>query len=198
MIPSFLIIDDFYPDPHEVREIALMAEYHLPKHSESHKGTGPWPGCVSKDRHIPKGIDSTISKVLGKPFLSDKLVGGYFRISKANDVVDQFCHTDSEPILTNKKQYQGIVYLNDVESKAGTSFYIHKRTRSNRIERFQNYASVQNDFNNPNAWELDFTISLKWNRMILFDASLFHSYGELFGTDLSTARCTHNFVFHEL
>jgi hypothetical protein len=199
---SIIIVDNFYDDPFSMRDRALSAEYHLPKHSESYpNGTGLWPGCVSRDRVFPFNLDKTITDILGKPVRSDRVRGGYFRISNSNDIVDQFCHTDSDPLISGKRQYQAVIYLNPPEqsiSKTGTNFYKHKKTNTNRILSISDNGFIQHDFYNPTVWSLDCSVSLVWNRMVLFDSSIFHSYGELFGTELSNSRCTHIFSFHEI
>ena len=202
MDSSIIIIDEFYNDPYIIREQALNSDYHLPKCSESYpNGNGPWPGCVSKNRVFPSNLDKTISNILGKHVRSDNIRGGYFRISNQTDIVDQYCHIDSDPLISGKRQYQAVVYLNPPEqsiSKIGTNFYKHKRTNANRILSISDNGIIQHDFYNSTAWNLDCSISLVWNRMVLFDSSIFHSYGELFGTELYNARCTQIFSFHEI
>ena len=207
MINTFAIIDNFYENPHEVRAKALSMEYFDNKHSYKFpNGGGLWPGRVSKSNYVPKNIDIIVSKLLGIPVRSETQesgASGYFRMSQENDQADQFCHVDSIP-KNGQKTYSGILYMNtpeqsvnvDGSAKVGTRFYSHKVTGRNKVENNKEFMETHLDFNDPSKWTPDVFISLRWNRLVIVDNSIYHGYGDLFGNSIETARCAQLFLFN--
>jgi hypothetical protein len=54
------------------------------------------------------------------------------------------------------------------------------------------------DFNDPTMWTPDVFISLRWNRLVIVDNSIYHGYGDLFGDSIETARCAQLFLFNTI
>lgn len=203
---AFTIIDNFYDNPYEVRDKAMSMEYFENKYSYNYpNGGGLWPGRVSKTAYVPKNIDVVVSKSLGVPVRSESeesCISGYFRLSQRDDKPDQFCHVDSVP-SNGQKCFTGLLYMNtpeqcvnsDGSSKVGTRFYSHKKTGKNKVDNNKEFMETHLDFNDPTKWTSDVIISLKWNRLVIVDNSIYHGYGDLFGDSIDTARCAQIFLF---
>ncbi|MBH63631.1 MAG: hypothetical protein CL569_14515 [Alphaproteobacteria bacterium] len=59
MYPTVIIVDEFYPDPHQVRERALKLDYPAQE--------GNYPGRNSRQRLHIDGLDQAVSDILGQP-----------------------------------------------------------------------------------------------------------------------------------
>lgn len=209
LINSCIIIDNFYEDPYSVRATAMSMDYYEPKYSEKFKdGTGPWPGRVSKGAYALKNMDVVVSKLLGFPVrsTSQEYGGtGYFRLSQKDDTPTYYTHVDSIP-NGNLRVYSGIVYLNppedcyreDGSQRAGTRFFTHKESGRNKVNNNKEYMSTELDFNDPTKWTEDAVVGFRWNRLVLVENSIYHTYGDLFGDSKETARCTQLFAFYTI
>ena len=198
----FTIIDNFYDDPDEIRSMALGMEYFPPKESSKHLNMeAPWPGKITKDCYKPEGLDSRVSKSLGKIVVSTPAslgISGFFRISKKHDTVASFCHIDNVTEITDTRQYAGVLYLNPNNDNTGTIFYRHKHTGLIIINTIYDLKKVEPDFNNQAAWEPIDRSEMGYNRLIIYDAATVHGYGHLFGTTDEDARLTQIFLFNEI
>lgn len=162
-----MVVDDFYDIAHQ---------YHK--------------SFFEKQCLITEETTQKISYLLGRPVNV---------ISAFNEVA--FENTPN-PVTTNTElDWIGVVYLTlppDCVFKRGLSFYKHKKTG---LDTFPNdYAMEINgwktiedleksfDIKNPNDWEEYSNIFIKYNRMILFRADHWHSYGSGFGDELNNAQ----------
>lgn len=198
---KFMIIDDFYPNPDEIREQALNLDYFDVKESLRYPNKdAPWPGRISKTPILPKGIEKQLSKYLqiNVRIVTDKSgSSGHFRYSSANDEISPHaaaCHVDCIPEVD--QQYGAIIYLNKDEqcldengqAKKGTQFLRHKASNKTKISTNKEMLYYMGDFCKFDKWIPDITVYLKYNRCVLFDASLFHTYGDFFGDNVRNSR----------
>ncbi|MCH6587479.1 MAG: hypothetical protein IH805_04095, partial [Proteobacteria bacterium] len=116
MYQSLIVIDDFYPDPAEVRRTALGCAY--PEVS----GARTFPGRNSRQKFAPQGMDQAVSQVLGARVVGDPnpdTTHGKFRITLAADTSRYLVHAD--PTLLD---WVGVIYLNPPEQcRGGTAFF---------------------------------------------------------------------------
>ena len=191
MYQSLIVIDDFYPDPEEVRRAALGCAY--PEVS----GPPTFPGRNARQKFTPQGMDQAVSQVLGEPVAGDPnpdTTHGKFRITLAADKSRYLVHADPTDLT-----WVGVVYLNLPEQcRGGTAFFRHKGLNSDRTpltrEELAAYgpASVaellSQDGNDPDKWQHLMTVPMRFNRLILYRPWLWHSAGEVFGTSLEDGR----------
>ena len=93
--------------------------------------------------------------------------------------------------------YSGILYLSLPEHcRGGTDFFRHKRTGLDRVPgemagvKAAGYADpnrlieevVNADTLKPSRWEKQFTVPMRFNRLILFSPWMFHNSARAFGT----------------
>jgi len=188
---SLIVIDDFYPDPAQVRAAALSAEYlEVP-------GPLTYPGRNSAQKFLPPGLDEVVSRIVG-----ERVVGsadprpshGKFRITLDGEPSRYLVHVDPSML-----SWVGVVYLNPPEQcQGGTSFFRHTGLNSDRTplseQELRRYgpASIaellQQDGNDPTKWEHLMTVPMRYNRLIMYRPWLWHSAGEAFGDSLESGR----------
>jgi len=188
---SLIVVDEFYPDPVEVRRMALASDY--PETSAPRT----YPGRNSDRKYMPPGLDEVVSRLVGSPVagnLDPNAGHGGFRITLAGEPSRYLVHVDP-PLLT----WVGVIYLNPPEQcRGGTAFFRHKGLNSDRTplteDELRAYgpasmaALMQQDGNDPAKWEHLMTVPMRFNRLILYRPWLWHSSGEAFGTTRETGR----------
>ncbi len=191
MYQSLIVIDDFYPDPEEVRRTALGCEY--PQIS----GPRTFPGRNSRQKFTSQGVDQAVSQVLGARVTGDPspdATHGKFRITLAADKSRYLVHAD--PTLLD---WVGVIYLNSpAQCRGGTAFFRHKGLNSDRTPMSQEDLAaygpssiaelLRQDGNDPDKWQHLMTLPMRFNRLILYRPWLWHSAGEVFGTSLEDGR----------
>ena len=167
MNQKIIVVDDFY-------DVAHM--YHK--------------SFSEKVKEIPpQELPDKISHILGNPI----------RINEVFNVVDDQDITN--PITANLNcDWIGVVYLtmpSDCIMKQGICFYTHILTRMDsfpndsamQIHGWQTMEDLQRtfDIDNPDQWNEYTNLFVRYNRMVLFRANLWHSYGTGFGTELNNS-----------
>lgn len=198
MPPTFLMIDDFVANPHELRRQALNLGY-----SRANKD-GNYPGLTS-DRPLPiPGLDDYVSRAIGAPVrAAPGTLHGHCRLTLKADRGLSGVHID--PAF-----YSGILYLSLPEHEAGgTDFYRHKRTGLERVPATPDriveagYADINDliedvvnkDTLRPSQWERSFTAPMRFNRLILFSPWMFHNSRPGFGDTPETGRLVYLMFF---
>jgi len=191
MLPSFLIIDDFLANPHDVRQQALALDYD-PKFKN-----GNYPGLISTKPLATHTLDKAVSKIIGTSLISAVNTShGHCRLTLAGDKGRSGVHID--PCA-----YSGILYLSLPEHcKGGTDFFRHRRTGLETVPQTQ-IRLIQSGYDDPNTliedvvnkdttspskWERTMRAPMRFNRLILFNPWLFHNAGPAFGNTPKTAR----------
>ena len=198
MPPSFLMIDDFVANPHELRRQALGLGY------DPAFKKGNYPGLVS-ERPLPiAGLDDYVSKAIGAPVVAAPgTLHGHCRLTLKGDRGLSGVHID--PAF-----YSGILYLSLPEHcRGGTDFYRHKRTGLDRVPltapgiRAAGYSDVNvlieevvnQDTLKPARWEKSFTAPMRFNRLILFSPWMFHNSAAGFGSGPEDGRLAYLMFF---
>ncbi len=204
MHSSFLVVDDFYPDPVAVREVALAGEYF---ESERYVGLD----CDQKMLH--KELDGTVSRLVGQKIKGNTAeMGnhGRFRVTLAHHVNNAYeagIHVDSNDCI-----WAGLVCLSLPEDippgePTGTHFYRHKQYNINRlplspeeeeafgVKYWDMRKQVDIDSNDYDKWQFEFQLPLAFNRLLLFRPWYFHDSGRNFGDRLETGRLVHLLFF---
>lgn len=197
-LPSLLIIDDFLTDPHVARRKALALDY-----NPGFKN-GNYPGLLSTEPMKITGLDESVSHIVGAPMKAQPGSShGHCRLTLANDKGLSGVHID--PCF-----YSGILYLNLPEHcRGGTDFFRHKRTGLDRVpaDTSQMLAAGYTDPNllieevvnadtlKPSKWEKQFTVPMRFNRLVLFSPWMFHNSARGFGSNKDNGRLVHLMFF---
>lgn len=176
-MPHLLIVDNFYKDPHDVREFALIQEF------------GPnlvsYKGQRTAERFLWPFLKEEFERLLGRPIVDwlNQPANGCFQITGYDDPL--VWHSDVQ-------SYAAAVYLTpDAPIGAGTSFWRDKvhgcRRPPNHPLEYDRFADdqarnaaadeVYSSYNilHPDNWELVDRVGAVFNRLVIWDAQIIHS-----------------------
>ncbi len=188
---SLIVIDDFYPDPGQIRAAALAADY------PEVEGPRTFPGRNSVQKFIPPGLDQMMSQLYGERVMSSddpRPTHGKFRITLAGEPSRYLVHVDPSILA-----WVGVIYLNPPEQcQGGTSFFRHKGLNSDRTplstDELRAYGPgsiaelMRQDGADPDKWEHTMTVPMRFNRLITYRPWMWHSAGPAFGDSLENGR----------
>ena len=191
MYQSLIVVDDFYPNPYEIRKIALSSDY------PEITGKRTFPGRNSSKSHIVPGLDRVMSHILSEPAVGatdPKALHGFFRLTHEGEQGRFGVHVDA-----TRMQWVGVIYLNPPEQcQGGTSMYRHKglgldRTPLNEAELHAYGATsildlLEKDGNDPSKWEHLMTVPMRFNRLVVYRPWIWHAPGEPFGNTIENSR----------
>jgi glycosyltransferase involved in cell wall biosynthesis len=180
--PRLWIVDDFYTDPHAVREFALKQEFE--------PNLNYYKGSRSNQQYIVPGTKEAFEKVIGKKITNwteTHGMCGRFQYCTAEDALVYHC--DGQTLA-------GMIYLTpDAPYSSGTSLFAHKSTKLRNENDFGNTNVFEGGYYDKSKFELVDTAGNIFNRLVLFDAKCIHSANEYFGTNLTNSRLFHLFFF---
>ncbi len=152
-----LIFDNFLADPVEYRKEALDREF------KSYE----FPECTFHGIS-PVAVDSLVPSTLRDIFDHTKPTLSFFRKSPAGQVEPHFIHSDID-----MGQWSAILYLNENPPAGdGTAFWQHKATGKIGSRIPHEYSA---EGKTPDGWSLRYLAEAKFNRLVAFPSSFFHS-----------------------
>ncbi len=186
MYKSVIIIDDFYPKPHVVREAALALDYPPPVPGQT------FPGRNSATRLLVDGVERIISQIVNEPLQGNPSnAHGRFRVTLANDPPGRYdMHVDEDTV------WACIIYLTLPEHcQGGSVFYRHIPTGTDRAPMLPGELAafgadtpeeavakvLDADSNDPTKWEKIMTVPMRFNRLAIFRPWTWHKGGDAFG-----------------
>jgi hypothetical protein len=203
MKTNYIIIDDIYDNPWEIRQRALELEYKKLEGS-TYPGLNSLGFLYNNEMH--KNIEGILNTKLENP---RDMQAGYFRISHEDADAAQDIHIDPD------FDYGGVLFLNppnQCTNNAGTSFYTHKilgidkgpknleEVKQLGFPGYENFVNemIYGDCLDRSKWERYCRIPYKFNRLVLFDSHLWHSHGVNFGNNLQNSRLVQLFFYKRL
>lgn len=179
--PVAYVVDNFYENPHEVRDFALNLNYF--------EDVNYFKGNRSEDRYIIPGTLEKFQDILGAKIYGweDQGMCGRF----------QYCTAEEQKVYhCDEQNWAGVVYLTpNAPYESGTSFWAGKHeVRSGRDDRI-NDGVFDGGFYDKTKFKLVDTIGNVFNRLVIWDGRLIHSATEYFGTDITNSRLFHLFFF---
>ncbi len=197
MTTSLIIIDDFLPQPHILRDAALGLTYPEQK--------GAFPGRNSVERLEIDGLPEYISQLTGERLRPMGPLGSHskLRITLASDPGRGSVHVDPG-------YWSGILYLSRPQDcSGGTNFFRHVRTNTDRrpmnLEEvaalgYADYEEshrdiVERDGLDEEAWEKTMYVPMRFNRLVLLRPWLWHTAGPGFGKTLQDGRLVYLMFF---
>jgi hypothetical protein len=195
----FIIIDNFYLDPDQVRDIALNMP--LDQNSGKYAGRMTQEAFFNNDH---KEIFKLITKM--PEIVPGTTLCGKFRFSLAQDTEIQHIHFDPAPMQV----WAGVIYLSlpehyepvqNTQGSCGTQFWCHRRTGldhlpldlSSRIQHGWHSVDdlkefLENEGIDESLWQPVFDVPMRYNRLVLFRPWMFHSSGFRFGDSRENCR----------
>jgi hypothetical protein len=194
MQSSYIVLDDFFDRPDKARETALSVDY------PPAPDTVYYQGRNSRQSMAWPGHETMFSNILGQQLVPLGQSHGCARITLGDDE-----RPSGRVHVDPGAAWAGIIGLSlDEHWQGGTDFFRHRATGSDRApvndeeaRRMYGKATPREALidildpakgENMDAWELSFTLPLKFNRCILFRPWFWHSSGDGFGTTLEDGR----------
>lgn len=184
------VLDNFFDDPDAVRELALQQKFDA-------DATGNWPGKRTRPIHeISPKLHNLICTRLFALFYDYQSENINWTVDTRFQKVDSsykegWVHTDS-----NTAVLSAIIYLTpNANIQGGTSMYRIKKENSfidviNRDEKIANYKGKMSNedvekyrLENNNQFEETIRVGNVYNRLIAFDAHMFHAAQNFFGDE---------------
>ncbi len=188
---SIIVVDDFYSNPFDVRNFALKQEFNV---------TGGFPGFRTKpliNDTIKEGIEYVVSPWGGRvtDWFEDGCTGAFQYTTEEHH---SWIHSDGG------NHWAAVLYLTpNAPISSGTAFYRHKITRLEKYEHKSETPTEKDlkhpylrDFKDNTKWEMTDYVSNKFNRLVLYKASLFHKSLDYFGKGLNDGRLFQVFFFN--
>jgi hypothetical protein len=180
-----VVINNFLKNPDEVRALALRYDYQEDK---------VYPGRRTPKQVIEGPFVRALERFVGKPILK---MESLFQIQPEGYDKDSFIHGDL-------CDWAAVLYLNkDRDGTPGTSFFRHKETGMDRVTlgielMFQAIergvqpdviaGPATRDRFDMDKWDVTLTVPVQYNRLVLYNAKLFHRNASAWGTDVTDAR----------
>ena len=197
---SIVIVDDFHPNPDEVRQVALNAGYPEPENGYT------YPGRNSEGNYYPPELHQRFETILNRK-LTPAGFNGYFRLSLEKDSFQQDVHVDPN------WEFGAVCYLNTPDQcvdEGGTSFWVHNKTKMEKcpttleMARHYGYSSqkeawwttVYGEGLDRTKWTRYLLSPMKYNRIVIFRTDLWHSHNFNFGDSLENGRLVQLFFFN--
>lgn len=199
---THIIADDFLPDPHKVRDVALKLKYRERN-----------PGEIYPGRNATRSIPFTdIEQVIGD-LVHERLKGQTNYTSHATPRLALEGDESNADIHIDMCHWSAMVYLSlDEHCQGGTHFYRHKPTGWDMAPAFPGMAEeagyktadealkkiLEHKGHDEENWEHTMTIPMKFNRLAVFRGYLWHDAGVSFGASPQTGRLILPFFFDNL
>lgn len=198
---DLIVVDDFYADPEDVREMALAVDY-IDYGEEAN-----FPGVESLKAYHSAAHGRRFASIIGSQIRFDatQWVYGKFRISTRHDTAPTVVHID--PV-----DWSAVIYLTPDAHERG-QLGIFRSTRydsvtvpdASELRRLGFSDAVDFDARyvsqhtlDSEAWEPVVAIPALYNRCVLLRGSrYFHGIMNLYGSNKQSGRLTQNFFFWE-
>tara|TARA_R110001592_G_scaffold20402_1_gene82807 strand:+ start:36 stop:647 length:612 start_codon:yes stop_codon:yes gene_type:complete len=191
---SMIIIDDFYSNPHAVREEALNMKWY------DKKGNHPGKRTDSvKDPSVKAALEGFLNQKIESTQYDDLTNhNGCYNLCTALDKC--WVHSD------NSTNYACVIYLTpNAPIESGTAIYRHKRTGLMKPPRnkdgtlnYKLHREIQADGQDFTCFEqIDYAANI-FNRAIIYDADYFHAAVQYFGSGPEYCRLHQTFFFNTI
>lgn len=201
------MLDNFYPSPYEIRELALSLDF-TPKQEANYPGGEAYSNSVDWEPIRQELFSCVHSKKEEKPLVGKNFLQGKFRLANKED-------NEARPdgVHQDQQRYSAVVYLSrNQDLSGGIGLYKCKRSgelamssswinmiseKSNTVpgdEAFIDYLKAyMRDWDN---WEQIGELPMRFNRAIILMSRCFHASTGLFGSSKNDGRLTQHFEYY--
>lgn len=175
------VVDNFYSDPHAVREYALKQEFKA--EIEYFKGSR------SIQQYFVPGTKEAFERIMGVKIREWETHGMCGRF--------QYCTSQDPLVYHNDGQtWAAMLYLTpDAPYSTGTSLYAHKNGARRTTDANFTDEVYSGGYYDRTKFELVDSIGNVFNRLFIFDAQNIHAASEYFGQTKEDSRLFHIFFF---
>lgn len=179
------IVDNFYADPHAIRQFAQKQEY-----VDGGIGRG-FIGRRSIQQFLFPGIKEAFESIMGKKITAWKEHGmnGRFQLNIGGEPLVYHC---------DSQKYAAMIYLTpNAPPSCGTSTFMHKASRvyhNSDPNINQVFYGIKTTMDRTPYETVDKFGNI-FNRLVIFDAGCIHAASDYFGADMEDGRLWHMFFF---
>ena len=158
MNPSLIIVDDFAPNPQQVRLLALGSDF----------GTYPFQGVMYKG--VGGSNQPNLEKEIARALGPVKLVLSFFRLGTPGNDPTTYIHADR-----NCAEWAGVLYLSRPQDcRGGTAFWTHPE-HGDRVPAQADWTRLNSEGADESLWKMNGLAGMKFNRFVAYRSDLFHS-----------------------
>jgi hypothetical protein len=161
MIPGLIVVDNFLPSFEAVRAQGYASPFYDWTGFDGEVYKRIWLGDVP-------GLQDAIEEHIGPV----TMLGMGFRLNYNGEMPNALIHTDA-----GWGTHALVLYINS--GPGGTAFWQHNETGATRISAdpvdHELLAKVEPVWNKPDEWSIRHQVSIRKNRAIIYDGSMFHS-----------------------
>tara|TARA_R110002167_G_C12449357_1_gene631599 strand:- start:57 stop:725 length:669 start_codon:yes stop_codon:yes gene_type:complete len=182
------VIDDFFENPHKVREYALSQMYW----DKGHGGVG-WR---TRKQFIFEGVKEKIEDTMGC-----KITNWVDEYGTCGVFQSGFCSGNVPPLVyhADKQQWAAMVFLTpNAPFETGTKVVANKKSKiyhTSQSDNIFDYFPQQETFVDGTIFEDVDTFGNVYNRMVIFDGQSIHSSMGYFGHNIETGRLWQMYFF---
>jgi hypothetical protein len=179
------IVDNFYADPHAIREFALNQEF------ENNPNGERYIGRRTLNQYFPQGLKEKFEEIIGEKITiwEGHGMNGRFQYTVAGDRLVYHC---------DDQKWAGLIYLTpDAPYQAGTKLLAHKKTRIryNKDPDIMECFNQDSNFCDGTPYETVDHVGNVFNRLVLYKGGMIHAASEYFGWNKNNGRLWHMFFF---
>lgn len=179
---DLFIVDNFYENPMEVREMALGSYFF---------DDPGYLGMRTRKQYFFEGVKERFEKIIGKRIVDweNQGMNGRFQICTAG--IPPVYHCDDQ-------KWAAMVYLTpNAPPWSGTKMFRHKETgiAHNSNPNIMNCFN-QKTFLDRTPYEMIDEVGNVFNRLVIFNGGLIHAPSEYFGWDIPSGRLFHMYFFN--
>lgn len=188
------VVDNFYDNPHAVREFALQQTYFPGEGAVGHR---------TRKQFLFDGLRESFESIIGSKIV-DHTNDGFGWNDEGINGRFQYCPAGTPSVFhCDSQKWAAVIYLTpDAPPESGTSFFRHKETKifhNSQIDWESGQGLKvfnQNTFLDGTPYEPIDIVGNVFNRLVIFDGGLIHSGINYFGWNIETSRLFHIFFFH--
>jgi len=179
--PSYLIVDNFYEFPDDIRTFALSQTFHL--HTNYHKGHR-----TNDSFHFP-GIQKRFESLLGRR------IDNWHKYS--TNACFQYCIAGDQLVYHfDFQQYAAIIFLSpNAPPHSGTSLFRSKITLNMKVSDNEISTVFKHGYLDSSQFDIVDKIGNVYNRLLIFDAKNIHAASDYFGNSKENGRLFQLFFF---
>lgn len=166
MLRTITVVDNLLPDPHAVREAALLQEFG-PREYAGHVYQG-----IATGFDLPAAM--LVARALGVPQESIRPAVQFWRLGLDGDDTTTFIHADGIAAA-----WAVVLYLSEPGAPlAGTAFWRNRRLGTDALAPdlpAEEYDRINAEGHDEGAWEMTSLIGQRMGRMVIYPTCLFHS-----------------------
>ena len=179
--PTLWVVDNFYDDPHTIRNFALTLDYHF---SDYHRGRR-----TEHQYEIP-GTKERFESIIGRKITN---------WTEEYGMCGRFQHCTCEDALVyhaDAQKWAATVYLTpDAPYECGTSLLAHKETGIRHASVEGSDVIWSKRHLDPTTWDHIDVVANVFNRLVIWDGRCPHAASKYFGYDKHDSRLFHMFFF---